>query len=188
MCMGLGSNRQSRVFPYPKEHVWGALHQACQVNGWEINKSDEIAGALETKSDRSVLCPFGVNIRVALAVDPEGTEVWVDAKSKGQLIDYGQSGREVNKLLTVLSSVLGQPANHVPVNASGNNRCLKCGEKLSLTAKFCGGCGLALSAPANAMPTTKEVLQITCPDCGTPQKDGAKFCGKCGTKTAGCKT
>lgn len=47
-------------------------------------------------------------------------------------------------------------------------KCLKCGQELPETAKFCSNCG--------------EKLVNTCPKCSAKVKPGAKFCPECGTK------
>lgn len=51
--------------------------------------------------------------------------------------------------------------------------CPKCGKDLTPGAKFCGGCGTKIEAPAAG---------VKCPKCGKDLKPGAKFCGGCGMK------
>jgi class 3 adenylate cyclase len=45
--------------------------------------------------------------------------------------------------------------------------CAACGTENPPEARFCDGCGSALSA--------------TCPSCGAPHRPNARFCGRCGT-------
>jgi hypothetical protein len=48
--------------------------------------------------------------------------------------------------------------------------CTSCGAAVSDNAKFCGGCGTAITNPPSA----------ACPSCGRAAREGQRFCGGCG--------
>lgn len=54
-----------------------------------------------------------------------------------------------------------------------SKKCVKCGAKIDLNAKYCGECGSAQFAQ--------------CPKCKAEVANGAKFCGECGEKLVGEK-
>lgn len=53
--------------------------------------------------------------------------------------------------------------------------CPACGKALEDDAKFCGGCGSRIEAPAPAPAA------VFCPNCGTRMTDDSAFCPNCGT-------
>ncbi len=57
--------------------------------------------------------------------------------------------------------------------------CLKCGNNLKETAKFCGKCGTKTEQQTPAR--SEQSNDNKCTECGNPLKKGAKFCGKCGS-------
>jgi rRNA maturation endonuclease Nob1 len=59
------------------------------------------------------------------------------------------------------------------MNISPERRCENCNEIIPENAKFCLGCGKAISS---------NTLGKTCPSCGTINPDGGKFCKDCGAK------
>lgn len=60
----------------------------------------------------------------------------------------------------------------VPKAPSRSACCPQCGAGIEDGAKFCGKCGMKLSAPALGK----------CPSCGVQNNPNMRFCGQCGTK------
>ena len=61
--------------------------------------------------------------------------------------------------------------------------CPKCGNPLRPGAKFCGNCGLVISAASAAQPPAGSPAPVggpVCPNCGKPVRPEAKFCANCG--------
>lgn len=56
--------------------------------------------------------------------------------------------------------------------------CPGCGAALRANARFCGRCGMVISAPAPPEPASAP--PPACPQCGRPLNPGARFCGGCG--------
>lgn len=140
--MGLGGSSQTKVFALPRDIVWEALGQACNEMGWKVLHSSESEGVLEAKSRAAFLCPLGVAVRVALTGSLLDTEVRVEAKGRGQMIDYGQSSREANRLLDALANALARETATPVLGGPDSCLCPQCGAVLSDTAKFCGKCGV----------------------------------------------
>lgn len=189
--MGLRNSTQVRTVAYPSEVVWSAVQQACQANGWKNVGCDNLAKILDVKSGASIVCPLGVGLRISLAAVAQGTEVAVEAQGKGQLVDYGQSSREVSRFFEALAVVLNGCAagqysggssvvnDGVPAGGTSSSQgilCPQCGLISVPGAKFCNGCGQKLEQAA---------ASDKCLYCGAAMPMGAKFCGKCGKAVNG---
>lgn len=168
--------QNAREYNAPKEKVWQALEQACGSMKWAITSRNPDQGIMEMKSGASLLCPLGILLSICLTpVDPQKTQVTVEARSRGQLVDYGQSGREIKRLFETLDNTM------VSVSETANQivdgiLCPKCGCPLKPGVKFCKKCG--------ELVTTGEAeiqkAQNSCIKCGKKLDSSMRFCPVCG--------
>ena len=93
------------------------------------------------RSKGAVLCPLGVEMQLSLAEVSGGVQLTVEAKSRGQLIDFGQSGREISKLMAELDTLLGTSTVQKNDTSAASDLCTACGTPRNREAKFCGVCG-----------------------------------------------
>ncbi|MCR4441521.1 MAG: zinc ribbon domain-containing protein [Peptococcaceae bacterium] len=168
---------ETRTYSAPLDKSWEAITQACSKLNWTVQSSDQKQGVLETKSGVSVLCPFGVAMSIRLTeLEPGKTAISIESKSRGQVIDYGQSRREINRLLETMESFLyAAPAIQSGGAFYAGNPCAKCGTALNPQAKFCGACGEP--APTGGVEQPANI----CRNCGATYAENAKFCSNCGT-------
>ncbi len=65
-----------------------------------------------------------------------------------------------------------EPIEKSTNNLENHNKCPNCGNKNSLTSKFCNGCGVSLNINNNSF----------CPECGEKNSKYAKYCKECGNE------
>ncbi len=67
------------------------------------------------------------------------------------------------------------PASQVPTGTASSRTCDICGAANASAARFCVGCGRALSVP---------VATTRCLSCGSEVAPGSRFCNECGNEVA----
>lgn len=174
----MASERQARAYPASPEHVWRGLEQTCANLKWTVQSSDPGKGIMSMKSGAALLCPFGVLLNTKVVqLGPDKIEVTVNAKSTGQVVDYGQAGREIQRFFKELDTAIGSVADrgNQPVATDGS-ACSKCGKPLPAGARFCRSCGEPVIGPVDHPPED----EIRCSGCGRKLSPEAKFCPGCG--------
>lgn len=178
--MALGSHSQSRSYPSSSEAIWQVLLHSTESLGWKIKNRHE-GSQLTVKTGMLALCLLGIELHIAIKeASPGSTDVSITAKAVGQVVDYGLSKRETERLFRLLEerlpgiipgTSLSFPSSSAPL------QCLACGKELTPSAKFCPGCGGA--APVPKPPP----IGLKCASCGAALREGKRFCAACGTST-----
>jgi RNA polymerase subunit RPABC4/transcription elongation factor Spt4 len=171
------------IYNAPMENVWQALEETCSSLKWSITARKPEQGLLEVKSRASVLCPLGVCLNIRLtAVDQYKTQIHTEAKSRGQMVDYGQSSREIKRLLETFSKIVVS-VNELKVHNSGEITCAKCGCTLESGVKFCRKCGEPVTTPTLLNEPEVSESKYSCRKCGKELNSSMKFCPQCGEPT-----
>lgn len=96
-----------------------------------------------------------------------------------------------NRFTINTGQVPSQPLQS-PQSQNQQINCPRCSKLLPANAKFCGNCGLHLTAglPSQQQPVSGSLFQnaqpraveVVCQKCGTVYRAGTRFCGKCGSQ------
>ncbi len=107
--LGLNSAKKTKTFNAPLSEVWEALLKSVSNLRFRIEYVDEAKKVIIFSSGFSLLSS---GTRFGFKLNESGknlTEAIGKAKAKGiALIDYGRSGRELDKVFSALNSLLNQ--------------------------------------------------------------------------------
>ncbi len=109
--LGLNSAKQIKIFDAPLSEAWEALLKSVSNLRFRVEYVDEAKRVVIFSSGFSLLSS-GTRLGFKLNKSGESmTEVIGKAKAKGiALIDYGRSGRELDKVFSSMEDLLKRPA------------------------------------------------------------------------------
>lgn len=99
--MGLRSAKKSSTYKRGYEKVFEEAKNALSDCEFIISKVDETSGTIKAYSGASFRS-YGENITITISKTAEGTKVEAYSKARAALFDWGKSGENVNRFLTVL--------------------------------------------------------------------------------------
>lgn len=109
--LGLNRAKKTKTFNVPLSEVWGALLKSASNLRFRVEYVDEAKKVVIFSSGFSLLSS---GTRLGFKLNELGesmTEVIGKAKAKGiALIDYGRSGRELDKVFSSVEDLLRRPA------------------------------------------------------------------------------
>jgi membrane protease subunit (stomatin/prohibitin family) len=160
---------EQAVLGFAPQHFGPLGVEIVQVQGLSINLPDEVAKAVNTRAQMSVL---GVNYMQYQAGQALTTAAANPSGGAGALVGAGVG------LGAGVGMGYGMSGAMVGGMSGGGAPCAKCGALVPPNVRFCPSCGTPVAAGTAGGPT------VPCPKCGQLAPAGTKFCPDCGTTMA----
>jgi hypothetical protein len=154
------------------DSTWEAI-PICKgwVQQWKPKEANKLYGSISASVPWSPVSSYGEKILIQISENPPGT-VWlaVSSTSNWGLFDFGKNKRNIDKLLSAVTSVLASKGISATATAQ---------PAMSAT----GAAPQEAVAPAPSSPPQQQGSSHRfCHQCGASLGPNSKFCVKCGAE------